>query len=50
LAEAVLEICTDAPGFDRAFHGQLNAEALAYFRANFWRHVTADSRAGSRQV
>jgi predicted dienelactone hydrolase len=33
MAKAVPEICTDAPGFDRvAFHKELNAEALAFFR------------------
>jgi predicted dienelactone hydrolase len=35
LAEAMPEICTDAPGFDRAaFHEQFNAAVLAFFRAN----------------
>jgi predicted dienelactone hydrolase len=29
------ELCTDAPGFDRvAFHQQLDADVLAFFRAN----------------
>jgi predicted dienelactone hydrolase len=33
VAKAVPEICTDAPGFDRvAFHKELNAGALAFFR------------------
>ena len=31
----VREICTDAPGFDRAaFHKEFNAAVLAFFRAN----------------
>jgi predicted dienelactone hydrolase len=35
LAEALPEICTDAPGFDRAaFHNQFNADVLRFFRAN----------------
>jgi predicted dienelactone hydrolase len=35
LAEAVPEICTDAPGFDRgAFHKKFNADVLAFFRAH----------------
>ena len=34
LAEAIPEICTDPPGFDRvAFHKQFNADVLAFFRA-----------------
>jgi predicted dienelactone hydrolase len=33
LAKAVPEVCTDAPGFDRAaFHEQFNADVLAFFR------------------
>jgi len=33
LAKAVPEICTDAPGFDRAaFHKEFNAAVLAFFR------------------
>jgi predicted dienelactone hydrolase len=33
LAEIWPELCTDAPGFDRAaFHKQLNSEMLAFFR------------------
>jgi predicted dienelactone hydrolase len=33
LAEAVPEICTDAPGFDRAaFHRQFNTEVVRFFR------------------
>ena len=33
LAEAIPEICTDAPGFDRvAFHRQFNPDVLAFFR------------------
>jgi predicted dienelactone hydrolase len=36
LAAQVPQICTDAPGFDRAaFHQQLNAAALAFFRRCF---------------
>jgi predicted dienelactone hydrolase len=32
------EICTDAPGFDRvAFHKQLNADVLAFFRTHLMR-------------
>jgi predicted dienelactone hydrolase len=35
LVEAIPEICTDAPGFDRAaFHEQFNAAVLAFFRVN----------------
>jgi len=35
LAEAVPEICTDTPGFDRAAsHRQFKADVLAFFRAN----------------
>jgi predicted dienelactone hydrolase len=35
LAEAMPEICTDAPGFNRAaFHEQFNAAMLGFFRAN----------------
>jgi len=34
LAEAVPEICTDAPGFDRAaFHRRFNAAVLSFFHA-----------------
>ena len=34
LAKAVPEICTDAPGFDRAaFRRRFNADVLAFFRA-----------------
>jgi predicted dienelactone hydrolase len=29
------ELCTDAPGFDRAaFHKQFDADVLAFFRAH----------------
>ncbi len=35
LAKNRPELCTDAPGFDRvAFHKQLNADVLAFFRAH----------------
>jgi predicted dienelactone hydrolase len=35
LAKERPEVCTDAPGFDRvAFHKQLNADALAFFRTH----------------
>jgi predicted dienelactone hydrolase len=34
LAKSRPELCTDAPGFDRAaFHQQFNADVLAFFRA-----------------
>jgi len=35
MAKAVPEVCTDAPGFDRAaFHKEFNADVLAFFHAN----------------
>jgi predicted dienelactone hydrolase len=35
LAQRRPELCSDAPGFDRvAFHQQLNADVLAFFRTN----------------
>lgn len=35
MAQAVPEICTDRPGFDRAaFHQSFNAEVLAFFRTH----------------
>jgi predicted dienelactone hydrolase len=36
LAKARPELCTDAPGFDRAaFHKEFNADVLAFFQAQF---------------
>ena len=43
LAKDLAEFCLDAPGFDRvAFHKQLDADVLAFFR----RHLTTARHAG----